>query len=251
MSKTPSDVPNYRNWVSRKLIFTPIFLGIVTAVFTVYYPWVFIFPPVFLLMVLYFTYARWIFSPKGKNMQVKLQSFILNEIEWDGKGEGLDIGCGQGSLTIRLAKEYPEASFTGVEYRWQVADISERNAELEGVSDRVSFQDVKTITTLPFEDETFDLVVSHLTFHEVMEIRDRRVLLEEALRVLKEGGVFVFQDIFLNGKVFGNIDPFLNKITEWGAEEASFVYSCDFESIPSAIRTPFMVGRMGIIKGHK
>ena len=44
---------------------------------------------------------------------------------------------------------------------------------------------------LPFADESFDVVVSNLTFHEVKDVKDKREVVREALRVVKKGGIFV------------------------------------------------------------
>lgn len=249
MHQTIQEQPKYRNWVALKLIYVPLVLTGCTAVLTLYYPWVKIFPPLFLLMMLYFLYARYLFSPKGKNLQVELQRFLVNEISWNGKGKVLDIGCGNGALAIRLAKKYPNATVVGVEYRNFDHAVCMRNAELENVADRVSFQQ-STIVDLPFEDGRFNLVVSNLTFHEVTEIKDRRRLLEEAIRVLDAGGVFVFQDLFLTKKVFGNLNPFLDMVAQWGAESVEFVNVVDSDIIPGILKTPFMIGSLGIIKGN-
>lgn len=50
---------------------------------------------------------------------------------------------------------------------------------------------------LPFADGEFDIVISCLTFREVRDERDKARLLNEALRVLKNGGEFVFMDFFM------------------------------------------------------
>ncbi|MGE4453296.1 MAG: class I SAM-dependent methyltransferase [Sphaerochaeta sp.] len=248
MRNTTSATPIYRNWVSTKLIVAPGILALGTAVLTASYSWIMIFPFLFLLMMLYFIYARYLFSPAGKNMQGELQSMLLEEVVWDGRGKALDIGCGNGALAIRLAKKYPEASVYGIEYRGFREEVCKQNALLEGVAQRVTCIG-GSIIDLPFEDEEFALVVSNLTFHEVKDLKDRRELMEEALRVLKDGGLFVFQDLFLTKKMFGNLDPMLNKLASWGAKSVEFVNTSESERIPSILRTPFMVGTIGIIKG--
>jgi SAM-dependent methyltransferase len=249
MRNTTSALPVYKNWVSLKLVIVPGVLALGTAVLTAFYSWLMIFPAIFLLMMLYFVYARYLFSPKGKNIQAELHSMLIEEIEWDGKGKALDIGCGNGALAIRLAKKYPEASVAGIEYRGFSEALCKQNAEIEGVSERVSFKK-GSIISLPFEDDEFDLVVSNLTFHEVNDLRDRRELMEEAFRVLKGGGVFVFQDLFLAKKMFGNLDPMLNKLSGWGAKSVEFINLSESERIPNILMTPFMVGTIGIIKGN-
>jgi hypothetical protein len=74
--------------------------------------------------------------------------------------------------------------------------------------------------------------------------------MEEAFRVLKGGGVFVFQDLFLAKKMFGNLDPMLNKLSGWGAKSVEFINLSESERIPNILMTPFMVGTIGIIKGN-
>jgi SAM-dependent methyltransferase len=51
-----------------------------------------------------------------------------------------DIGCGHGSSTILLAKEYQQAEITGFDYHEESIDQARRRARDEGVSDRVSFE---------------------------------------------------------------------------------------------------------------
>lgn len=57
----------------------------------------------------------------------------------------MDIGCGNGALAIMLAKEFKEARITGIDYwggGWAYSKLScERNAKLEGVGDRLTFQE--------------------------------------------------------------------------------------------------------------
>ena len=75
--------------------------------------------------------------------------------------------------------------------------VCERNAEIEGVAGRMNFQKASA-AALPFEDEHFDAAVRNLVFHEVGDVINKRELLREALRVVKRGGAFAFQDLFLS-----------------------------------------------------
>ena len=49
---------------------------------------------------------------------------------------------------------------------------------------------------MDFPDETFDAAVSNFVFHEVRTAKDKRDVVKEALRVVKKGGAFSFQDMF-------------------------------------------------------
>ena len=79
---------------------------------------------------------------------------------------------------------------------WSYAkDQCEKNARAEGVADRVIFQKGDA-AHLDFPDGTFDAAVSNFVFHEVRSEKDKRKIVREALRVVKKGGSFAFQDLF-------------------------------------------------------
>jgi len=70
-----------------------------------------------------------------------------------------------------------------------------RNAELEGVADRV---DVRTaaITNLPFDTDSVDVIVSSLVVHNIPGAANRAKAISEAARVLSPGGRLVLADIW-------------------------------------------------------
>ena len=208
----------------------------------------------FFLVSAYFAYARYEFSSRGGNVQNETWNLLLAHISWNGKGRAMDIGCGSGALAIKLARKYPEASVVGVDYwgkNWEYSkDRCDRNAQIEGVGDRVSFRKASA-SALPFGDEEFDLVVSNLTFHEVKDTKDKRQLIREALRVVRKGGAFAFQDLFLEKRTYGDSEELTGAIRNWGIEKVAFLPTRDADFIPSMLKLPFMVGTMGIIVGRK
>jgi hypothetical protein len=95
------------------------------------------------------------------------------------------------------------------------------------------------------------MVVSNLVFHNVMGVRDKSLLIREALRVVKKGGPFVFQDLFLWKRVYGEVDELVEAIRSWGIETVEFVDTSDSDFIPTALKLPFMVGTVGILHGRR
>ena len=187
-------------------------------------------------------------------MQDRIWTLVLSNLDWNGEGKALDIGCGNGALTIKLAKKHPKAQVTGIDYwgkRWEYSkSMCERNAEIEGVSERVKFQKASAVA-LPFDDGYFDAAVSNFVFHEVSDAKDKREVIREALRVVKKGGKFSFQDEFLVKQVYGETDDLVKTIKSWGIAKVEFVQTRDAEFIPPALKLPFMLGSIGIIKGEK
>jgi SAM-dependent methyltransferase len=114
----------------------------------------------------------------------------------------LDVGTGRGFLAIELAKAVPGCHVVGIDI-WNgpakgqmhkgflignSKENAERNARLEGVSDRVEFRQCDA-REMPFDSESFDVVVSSAAVHQMIEFGvDRPRVLDEIYRVLKPEG---------------------------------------------------------------
>jgi SAM-dependent methyltransferase len=245
---------NYGNWVSIRLVFVPSLIGLIFLASALLYVLLLIPALLSLSVSVYFAYARRLFSPGGGDVQSQIREMVLANLSWDGEGRAIDIGCGNGSLAIQLAKKYDGAQVTGIDYwgrGWEYSKANcERNAELEGVKGRATFQKASA-SSLPFEDGYFDAAVSNLVFHEVGDAADKREVVREALRVVRKGGSFSFQDLFLVRKLYGEPDELLSMIRGWGISEVKFVQTRQAPFIPGALKLSFMVGSIGIIAGEK
>jgi SAM-dependent methyltransferase len=254
VDKSVTDRPDYGNWVSIRFIYIPGAVGLLFFGLAFAFPAFIVVAVFFFLTSAYFAYARYRFSPAGGNVQAQMQELVLAHLDWDGKGNALDIGCGNAPLSIKLAHKYSEAQITGIDYwgeMWGYSkSVCERNAASEGVAGRVTFQKASA-SALPFEDESFDTAVSNLVFHEVSDAKDKRDVIQEALRVVKKGGKFAFQDLFLMKRVYGQVDDLLETMRSWGIESVQFLDTSDSDFIPKALRLPFMVGTIGILYGEK
>ena len=107
----------------------------------------------------------------------------------------LDCGCGTGLHAIKLAKQLCNGGFLeGIDI-YDVRAISgnalqrvQKNAELEGVSEKTNFQ-VGSITDIPFEDNSFDIISVQSVLHELHEEGDDNKAINELYRVLKDDGL--------------------------------------------------------------
>ncbi len=110
------------------------------------------------------------------------RSRLVAQIVADGPTAVLEIGCGTGRLTARLADALPAASVTGLD---PDADVLSR-ALAKGTSPRIRWQE-GSATELPMADDTFDRVVASLVLHH-LTTNDKLAALTEAWRVLRPGG---------------------------------------------------------------
>jgi ubiquinone/menaquinone biosynthesis C-methylase UbiE len=128
---------------------------------------------------------------------------LLALIPWRGDEQVLDAGCGHGMMLIAAAKRLTTGHAIGVDIWSQIdqaknsAAATRHNAELEGVANRIEIRDAD-IRQLPFDDNTFDVVVSSLVIHNLPTREEREKALAETRRVLKPGGRFAVIDISHN-----------------------------------------------------
>ena len=251
--KSDMEKTNYGNWVTKKII---IVSGVVAIFFAgiSFISYFFLAGTIiFIILCGYFLYAYYKFSPAGGDVQRRIRNLVFDYINWNGNGNILDIGCGNGALAIESAKKYHEAFVTGIDYWGEMWDYSkemcERNADIEGVSGRVEFQKANAVS-LPFKDGSFELVISNFVFHEAGS-RDKKEVLKEALRMVKPGGHFVFQDLFLVNRFYGKPDELLETVRSWGIQDVRLTDTSKLDFIPKALKLPFMVGSIGILYGTK
>jgi len=261
--------PQYGNWVSNKLVkktiivlvffifaFVLLFiLPIPSSGLLVAFKGICLFLVIILLITLaYFLKAKQVFSYTGGKLQDKVLDEIITKIQWDGEGKALDIGCGSGALTIKLAKKFKNARITGLDYwgsDWDYCKSQcETNTKIMRVNKNIEFLKASA-SNLPFENEVFDLVVSNMTFHEVNDCKNKLNPVREALRVLKKDSIFVFQDLFKLKPYFGTIDELLNNIKDMGIRDVKFADTSQLTFIPKMMKLPFMLGTVGIIYGIK
>ncbi|MPZ61669.1 MAG: methyltransferase domain-containing protein [Propionibacteriales bacterium] len=96
--------------------------------------------------------------------------------------KSLEIGCGTGffTLNLMLAGVLDEAHVTDISAG--MVEAAERNAARLGLGISGEPADVER---LPYDDDTFDLVVGHAVIHHIPDVE---LAFREMLRVLKPGG---------------------------------------------------------------
>ena len=101
----------------------------------------------------------------------------------------LDVGCGTGRTLHQIARTHGKLRLHGADLspayirhaRKRLADVDEVTLAVENAE------------SLPWADATFDVVTSVYLFHELPR-RTRRDVVRELFRVVKPGGLVVFED---------------------------------------------------------
>jgi SAM-dependent methyltransferase len=97
--------------------------------------------------------------------------------------EILDVGCGTGEISARMARLWPQARIVGVDLIDAHLELARQRYGAE-LGDRLTFQHADAFA-LPFADARFDLVVAR---HLLQAVPNAEQVVVEMLRVLRPGG---------------------------------------------------------------
>jgi SAM-dependent methyltransferase len=103
----------------------------------------------------------------------------------------LDLGCGPGLETVALKEAFPDAEVHGLDLSAPFVRFGHAWAEDRGLA--MHFRQADAQRT-GYPDGHFDLVVSHILFHETWHDVAPRIF-AEARRILAPGGVFLNADV--------------------------------------------------------
>jgi arsenite methyltransferase len=135
----------------------------------------------------------------AKSGKFRHRDRILSMVSWKGNESVLDVGTGRGLLMIGAARKLTTGKSVGIDI-WSAKDLSGnvmentlRNAEIEGVRDKVDVQNGDA-TAMNFADGSFDVVLSNVCIHNIPTRQARDKACREIVRVLKPGGKALISD---------------------------------------------------------
>ena len=118
---------------------------------------------------------------------------VLSRIKALGVEQGfaLDVGTGPGIFPLGIARALPQMEFLAIDLSPAMIQTARANARETGLEDRVHFQ-IGSAYALPLPDKSVDLV---LCIHTMHHLEDPLAFMNEAARVLKQGGKYVIVDL--------------------------------------------------------
>jgi SAM-dependent methyltransferase len=154
----------------------------------------------------------------SKSGKLKEREKVLDMIPWRGDELVLDVGCGRGLMLLAAARRLDTGRAYGVDI-WQTRDLSGNSPEAtmsNAIAERVKDQ-IELVTgdarSLPFQDNSFDVVLSNLALHNIPDAMGRSQAVQEIARVLKPGGMLAISD-------FRNTGDYLSTLHELGWQGA-------------------------------
>jgi len=134
----------------------------------------------------------------------------------------LDLGCGTGTLVVLLKRKYATAEIVGIDPDPKALRRAEKKVRRAGVAVQLDegFSD-----ELPYDEGTFDRVLSSFMLHHLEE-HEREKTLREVLRVLKPAGTFHLLD-FAGGedRASGRWAAWLTPTRAWRTIHSSAYYN--------------------------
>ena len=120
-----------------------------------------------------------IFMPEGL-----IKNALIEQANIQSGHRVLDFGCGTGTLTLMARVKNPDAVIIGVDIDEKIIKIARKKIADKKLDIAIDIYDG---VTLPYEDKSFDKVISSLVFHHLTK-EQKEDILKELYRMLKAGG---------------------------------------------------------------
>ena len=114
---------------------------------------------------------------------------LVELLNLTGDESVLDVGCGTGALSVMIADGLNgKGSISGVDLSPRM--IVEAGRKAHKLGKQIEYR-VASSFALPFDNESFDVVVTSLMYHQLLSWEERVRTVGEIWRVLKPGGRYV------------------------------------------------------------
>jgi len=166
-----------------------------------------------------YLYAMGYMGPFNDDMGRSVCNYITRKHPEFKPKKIVDLGCTVGHSTLPYAELFPDAEVHGVDVGEAILRYAHARAEGMSLKAHFSQQDA---SKLDYEDNSFDLVVSHILLHETSG-KAMPEIFKECYRILRPGGMMIhadlppfgdmdaYQQFILDNETYYNNEPF------WGA----------------------------------
>ena len=177
------------------------------------------------ILSIYFIYSgiRW---ARGSAIEerLKIREELIRFVQPKEGDKILDVGTGAGLLAIGFAKVLKKCEVVGIDIWIPLGGgtslrNARRNAEIEGVADKVKFERADA-RDIPYPNDYFDIVVASFVIHMIRGGREKA--LREMVRVLRPGGKFAIIEPPRAGAGWCVDEKLREKLEEIGLKNVKF-----------------------------
>jgi len=163
-----------------------------------------------------YLYAMGYMGPHNDDLGRSVCNYVKRNLPGFTPKNILDMGCTVGHSTLPFKEAFPEAEVTGIDVA--APQLRYAHARAKALGAEVSFQQRDAANT-GYEDNSFDLIVSHILLHETSG-KAMPQIFKECHRILKPGGVMIhadlppfdhsdlFSEFILDNETYYNNEPF-------------------------------------------
>jgi ubiquinone/menaquinone biosynthesis C-methylase UbiE len=147
-------------------------------------------------------------SPKATTDDVCLRDLeiktFISAILKSGKKKGnvLDVGCGDGYTTLRIASKLKDFLFTGMDYSEGMILNAQKASEMlpPAVKKRVNFKqgDATRLSEI-FPKKSFDIILSDRCLINLISAKAQYAAIHQISDLLKKGGYYISIENFIDG----------------------------------------------------
>ena len=168
-----------------------------------------------------YAYSRGLRGRYNEDKGVSGVKFVKDNFPDLSPGNILDLGCMSGNSTVPYVDAYPHAQVHAIDLA--APQLRYAHARAESMGKRVHFSQ-QNAECMKFQDNSFELVISHILFHETSRQAILNIL-REVKRVLTPGGLFLhvevpvrrdtpFKQFLANWDSWNNNEPFWGILAE-------------------------------------
>ncbi|OOF60267.1 class I SAM-dependent methyltransferase [Rodentibacter myodis] len=131
--------------------------------------------------------------PGGK----KATDWLIGNGDFTQDKKVLEVACNMGTTAIGLAKRFG-CHIEGIDLDEEALEKAKANITANNLQDKIHVQRANAMK-LPFEDETFDIVINEAML-TMLPVEAKKKAIAEYFRVLKPGGFLLTHDVMLVGE---------------------------------------------------
>ncbi len=129
---------------------------------------------------------------------VEATNWLIEQGGFSKDKKVLEVACNMGTTLIDIAGKYA-CDITGVDMSDEALSNAKDNVKAAGLEDKIHLLKADAMS-LPFADETFDIVINEAML-TMLSNQNKETALGEYYRVLKKGGLLLTHDINVLGEV--------------------------------------------------